>query len=99
LELRESAYKGMEASFMVLAIEPGPMPSPEKSLQRKVEETSTRVGLKTYTPNNLSSSVARLVFQEKIVLEQGKIQGNSMKWFTKTDEDVDLMNGIGIEMD
>jgi hypothetical protein len=65
LELRVSTYKGSEDKFMVLAIKPCPMPSPERSLQRKVEEASTRAGLKTYTPNNLSVSGARLVFQKK----------------------------------
>jgi hypothetical protein len=37
MELEESAYKGRVARFMVLAIEPGPMPSSERSLQRKHE--------------------------------------------------------------
>jgi hypothetical protein len=41
------------------------MPSPERSLQRKVEEANTRADLKTYTPNTLSVSGAWLVFQEK----------------------------------
>jgi hypothetical protein len=50
LELRESAYKGREARLVVLTIKPSPMPSPERSLQRKVKEANTRVGLKTYTP-------------------------------------------------
>jgi hypothetical protein len=60
--LGELAYKGREARFMVPIIKPSSMPSPESSLQRKVEETSTRAGLKTYTPNNLSVSGPRLVF-------------------------------------
>jgi hypothetical protein len=55
--------------------------------------------LKTYTPNNLSVSSARQVFLEKIVLEQGKIVGNSKNCFIEMDEDGDLKNGIGIEMD
>jgi hypothetical protein len=99
LELGESAYKGREARFMVLAIKSDPMPSLERSLQREVEEACTRAGLKTYTPNNLLVSGARLVFQEKIVLEQEKIGGNFKESFTKMDEDGDLKNGIGIEMD
>jgi hypothetical protein len=37
MELEESSYKGRVARFMVLAIEPGPMPSSERSLQRKHE--------------------------------------------------------------
>jgi hypothetical protein len=61
LELEESAYEGREARFVVLAIKPGPTPSLKRSLQRKVEEASTRAGLKTYNPNNLSVSGARLV--------------------------------------
>jgi hypothetical protein len=66
LKFRELlAYKGRQARFMILAIEPGLMPSPKISLQKKVEEISTRAGLKTYTPNNLSVSGARSVFQEK----------------------------------
>jgi hypothetical protein len=40
-----------------------------------------------------------LVFEKKIVLEQGKTRGNSQKSFTEMDEDGDLKNGIGIEMD
>jgi hypothetical protein len=87
LELGESAYKEREARFMVLAIEPSPMPSSERNLQRNIEKTSTRAGLKTYTPNNLSVSGAQLVFQEKIVLEQGKIGGiprNASQRWTKT---------------
>jgi hypothetical protein len=62
LELKELADKGREARFMVLAIKPGHMPSWERSLQRKVEEVITRVGLKTYNPNNLSVSGTQLVF-------------------------------------
>jgi hypothetical protein len=99
LELGESAYKRREARFMVLTIKPGPMPSPQRSLQRKVEEASTRASLETYTPNHLLVGGAQLVFQEKIVLEQGKIGGNSKKCFTEMDEDGDLKNEIRIEMD
>jgi hypothetical protein len=65
LELGESVYKGRESRFVVPTIKSCPMPSPERSLQRKVKEASPRVGLKTYTPNNLSVSGARLVLQEK----------------------------------
>jgi hypothetical protein len=50
---------------MVLAMKLGPIPSPERSLHRKVEEASTRAALKTYTSNNLTVSGTRLVFQEK----------------------------------
>jgi hypothetical protein len=85
MELRDSAYKRREPRFLVLIIKLGPMPSPERSLHRKVEEAGARAGLKTHTRNNLSVSGTRLVFQEKIVLEQGKIGGEflektSWKW-------------------
>jgi hypothetical protein len=44
LELRELAYGG-EAGFMVLAVEPCPMPSPKGIFQGKIQKTSTRVSL------------------------------------------------------
>jgi hypothetical protein len=47
---------------MILVRKLGHMTSLEKSLQREVEEASTRVGLKTYTPNNHSVSGPWLVF-------------------------------------
>jgi hypothetical protein len=58
-----------------------------------------RAGLKTYTPNNLLVGSARLVFQEKIVLRQGNIEGNFKNCFVEMDEDGDLNNRIGIEID
>jgi hypothetical protein len=61
---------------MVLAIEPCPMPSPERSFQRKVEEASARVGLKTYSPNNLSVSSTQLIIQEKVIFEHREIMRN-----------------------
>jgi hypothetical protein len=63
LELEELAYEWREVGFMVLAIEPCSVPSSERSFQQKVKEASARVGLKTYSPNNLPGSRTRLVFQ------------------------------------
>jgi hypothetical protein len=37
LELRESAYKRREARLMILAIEPCPMPPPERGFHGKVK--------------------------------------------------------------
>jgi hypothetical protein len=74
-----SAYEGREARFMVLAIKLGPMPSPEISLHRKIEKGGARAGLKTHGPSNLSVSGTRLVLQEKIAFEQGKIRGEFLK--------------------
>jgi hypothetical protein len=68
-------------------------------IHRKLEEASTRAGLKTYTANNHMVSGTRLVFQEKKVLEQGKSGGNSKKSFAEMDEDGNLKNGIGIQID
>jgi hypothetical protein len=45
LELGESSHEGGEARFMVLTVEPCSMPSLERILQGKVEETSTRLSL------------------------------------------------------
>jgi hypothetical protein len=75
------------------------MPSLERSLQRMVVEASMRAGLKTYTPNTLSVSIARLVFQKKVVLEQGVNRRNSKESFIEMDEDDDLKNVIKIKMD
>jgi hypothetical protein len=36
----------------------------ERSLHRKAKEASTRVGFKTYAPDNLTVGGTRLVFQE-----------------------------------
>jgi hypothetical protein len=76
LELREMAYEWREAGFMVLAIEPCSVPSTERSFQRKVEESSVRADLKTYSPNNLLVSGTRLGFQEEVVFEQREVGRN-----------------------
>jgi hypothetical protein len=55
--------------------------------------------LKTHTPNDLMVSDTRLKFQEKVILEQGKIRRDSKKSFAKMNEDGDLRNRIGIKMD
>jgi hypothetical protein len=65
LEFRESAYKGREARFMVLVVEPRPVPSLKKSLHRKIKEAGARTGLKTHTLNNLTVGGTQSIFQEK----------------------------------
>jgi hypothetical protein len=99
LKFRKSAYKKREARFMVLTVEPCPVLSPKGSLHRKVKEAGVRVGLESHAPNSLTVSSAQLVFQEEVILEQRKNRRNSMECFTKMDEDSDLKNRIGIEMD
>jgi hypothetical protein len=61
IELGESAHKGREAGFMILAIESCPMPSPKRSFQGKIKEANMRAGLETYAPNNLSVGSTRLI--------------------------------------
>jgi hypothetical protein len=61
LELGQAAYERWEAGFVVLAIEPCPMPSSKKGFQGKIEEASARVSLKTYAPNNLSVGSTQLI--------------------------------------
>jgi hypothetical protein len=50
VELGESANERGENWFMVLIVEPCPMPSLQRSFQRKVQKASARAGLKTYAP-------------------------------------------------
>jgi hypothetical protein len=69
LKIRESAYKRREAGFIVLAVEPRPVPSLKGSLHRKVKEACVRVSLETRSPDDLAVSNTRLVFQEKVILE------------------------------
>jgi hypothetical protein len=57
-----------------------------------------RAGLETHTSDNLAVSGVRLVFKEKVILEQRKIRRNAKKCITKMDEDSNLENGIRIEM-
>jgi hypothetical protein len=76
LKFRKSAYKRREAGFVVLAVEPHPMSSPKGSLHWKVKKASAMAGLETHALDNLAVRGTRLVFQEKVVLEQRKIQRN-----------------------
>jgi hypothetical protein len=53
LEFRESTHKGREARFMILTVEPRPVPSLKRSHHRKIKEASVRTTLKTNTPMTL----------------------------------------------
>jgi hypothetical protein len=99
LKFRELAYERREAGFVVLAVEPWPMPTTKGSLHQKVKEAGARADLETHVPDNLAVSDARLIFQEKVVFEQWEIRQNAKKCFAKMDEDGDLKNGIRVEMD
>jgi hypothetical protein len=91
------AYERREVGFVVLIVEPCPMPSPEGSHHRKLMEAGARAGLETHAPDNLAVSGARLIFQEKVVIEQREIRRNAKKWFTEMDVDGNLKNGIRIK--
>jgi hypothetical protein len=99
LKFRDFVYKKREAGFVVLAVQPRPMPSPKGSLHWKVKEAGTRVGLETHALDKLAACGTRLVFQEKVILEQRKIKRNAKKCFVEMDEDGNLKNGVGIEID
>jgi hypothetical protein len=98
LKFRESDYKRREAGFVVLTVEPCPVPSRKGGLHRKVKKADARVGLETHAPDNLAVSGTRLIFQEKVVFEQREIRRNAKKCFAEMDEDGDLKNGIRVEM-
>jgi hypothetical protein len=53
LKCRELAYKRREVGFVILIVEPHPVPSPEGSLHRKIEEAGVRAGLETHAPITL----------------------------------------------
>jgi hypothetical protein len=69
LKFREPAYKRRGAQFVVLVVEPHPVPSPKRSLHRKDKEAGARVGLEIHASDYLAVSSTRLVFQEKVVPE------------------------------
>jgi hypothetical protein len=85
LKFREPAYKRREVGFMILTVEPHHVPSSKKSLHQKVKEASTRASLETHTPDNLAVTGTRLVFQEKVILEQrSAMSRNASQRCTKT---------------
>jgi hypothetical protein len=51
MKFRELAYKGREAWFMVLTVEPRSVQSPKRGFHGEFKEADARVGLKTHTPN------------------------------------------------
>jgi hypothetical protein len=77
LKFRESAYKGRQLWFMVLIVEPRLVPSLKRGLHAILKKADVWVGMETHTPNNLSVSGTRLIFQEKIVLEQREVRRDS----------------------
>jgi hypothetical protein len=79
LKFRELAYKRREVGFVVLIVEPCHVPSLNRSLHWNVKEAGARAGLETHTPDNLAISSTRLIFQEKVILEQRKIRRNAKK--------------------
>jgi hypothetical protein len=73
LEFKDSADKGREARFMVLTIEPSPMPSSKRSFQGEVEEANTWASLKTDSPDNLAVGSTRLNTSiNKLIEPKGK---------------------------
>jgi hypothetical protein len=98
LELKESAYDRGEVGFLVLTVEPCSVPSPERIFQGKFKKTSTRVSLQANAEYDFSVCGARLVSQEKIILEQRKVGRNPKMGFTKVDKSRDMKNRVRVEM-
>jgi hypothetical protein len=103
VELEESAHEGREAGFMILTIEPCPVPSLKRGFQGRIEEASTRAGLETYTPNNLPVhgtrqvlQEARLVHQEEVIFEKREVRRNPEESLAKVDESGDLKNEVRV---
>jgi hypothetical protein len=69
---------------MVLIVEPRHVPSPKGSLHWEVQEVDTRVSLETHTADNPTVSGARLIFQEKVILQKRKVRRNASQRWTKT---------------
>jgi hypothetical protein len=56
------------------------------------------VSLKTHAPNDLLVGGARLILQEEVIFEQREIWRNPENSFTMMDENGDLKNRVGTEM-
>jgi hypothetical protein len=76
LIFRESAYERKEAWFMVFIVESYLVPSPKRSLHRKIKEVTQRVSLETHASDNLSVCGARLVFQKEVIFKRRKNRRN-----------------------
>jgi hypothetical protein len=76
LAFGESAHERREVRFMVFIVKPGPVPSPKRSLHRKVKETAQRASLETLTSDNFAVRGARLVFQKAVIFKQREVRRN-----------------------
>jgi hypothetical protein len=64
-KFRESAYKGREAWFIVLTVEPRHVPSLKRSLHGKFKKADTRAGLKTHNPITFQLAALDWYFKKK----------------------------------
>jgi hypothetical protein len=78
-KLGESANEGREARFMVFATKLGLVLSLERSLHWQIHEAAARVRFEAYATNNLPFIGARLILQQEIAFEQGKIWRHTEK--------------------
>jgi hypothetical protein len=97
--LRESVDEGWQAWLVVLIIEPLSVLALEGGLQRKGQEIPVGPGLKTDSAHHLVVGGVRLVLQDEIVFEKGEVGKNSEVSLAEMDNDSNLQNGIGIQMD
>jgi hypothetical protein len=73
LAFEESVHERRKVRFMVFAIKPSHVPSPERNLHRKVKETTQRVSLETNTSNNFLVRCAWLIFQKEVIFKQREV--------------------------
>jgi hypothetical protein len=69
LELGKMTYEWGEVWFMIFAIKPGHVPSPERGFHQKINEPIVGASLKVDTANNFSIGGAGLVFQKELIFE------------------------------
>jgi hypothetical protein len=92
-------YSGKKARLIVFIIEPLFVPSFERGFQGEVKEVTAQANLNANTTNDLLVSGARLIFQEEIMLEHREVGVYGKKSLTQMNEDVDLEDGVRVEMD
>jgi hypothetical protein len=97
LEFGKSANEGREADHGFRNRTKSRAIPVERCFHGKIKEADARAGLKTHAPNNLSVSGTRLILQEEIIFEYGKIRRNPKEGFTKMDKD--LEDGVRVKMD
>jgi hypothetical protein len=96
--LRELAYEGQEARFLVLVVEPRFMPSHERGFHREIQEASLRASLETDSTDNFLIISIGLLFQEELAFEQGDGGSHGKESLTQMHIDGDLKDRFRIKV-